>query len=74
MSFCSAVYLSLPFVRCDDAASRPKTTHVPKRAASTASKNSNPFDASDSNGKAGSYSLAAPEYAEPIHNRQPGRL
>ncbi|XP_067928320.1 endophilin-A3-like [Watersipora subatra] len=64
--------------KSDEAAGKPKATHVPKRIGSTASKNSNPYDASDSNGKTGSYSFGAPAsapvYAEPIVNQPVTKL
>lgn len=66
------ITLWLRIDRCEDAARKPKAQHVPKRVASTASRNSNPFDASDSNGKTGSYSMETPVYAQPSVKKQPG--
>lgn len=50
--------------RCNEVSRKPKTNHVPKRVASSASSNSAREDM-DSNGKSGSYSFGNHEYAAP---------
>lgn len=57
-------FASLRDGRCDEAASKPRKEHVPKRVASIRTDTHDMFESS--NGKTGSYSLSTPEYAAPV--------